>query len=215
MIHYKCFYFNELRVCTYVLWDETRDCVIIDAGCQSESEQQRFVKFIKEQQLKPVKLLCTHAHFDHILGYDFVCKTYNIAGWMHRDELPTFEHSAQYALFFGLQIQQSELPVHFLEEGVPVLFGTSRLEVIHTPGHSAGSVCFYAKAANVLFSGDTLFDKDVGRCDLPGGSAEELLNSIVGKLMVLPDNTAVCPGHGLATDIGSEREANPFIKGIR
>ena len=214
-MQYKCFYFNELRVCTYVVWDETQECVIIDAGCQSENERQRFVKFIKEQQLKPVKLLCTHAHFDHILGYDFVCKTFHIAGWMHRADLPTFKRSAQYALFFGLQIQQAELAASFLEEGVPVLFGTSRLEIIHTPGHSAGSVCFYAKAANVLFSGDTLFNKDIGRSDLPGGSAEELMNSIVTKLMVLPDNTEVCPGHGLATSIGSERSANPFIGGIK
>ncbi len=211
-MQYKCFYFNELRACTYVVWDETRECVIIDAGCQSESEQQRLVKFMEQNQLKPQKLVCTHAHFDHILGYDFACKTFKIAGWLHRADLPMFEHAVQYAKIFGQQMQQPELPSHFLQEGDAVRFGDSHLQVLYTPGHSKGCVCLYAKADKLLFSGDTLFDKSVGRSDLPGGSYEELMNSIITKLLTLPDDVVVLPGHGPATTIGSERRDNPFIK---
>ncbi|MDR3351052.1 MAG: MBL fold metallo-hydrolase [Prevotellaceae bacterium] len=207
----KVFYFNELRVCTYVLWDETKECIIVDPGCESESERQRLRKFIAENELKPVLIVNTHAHFDHVLGNLFVAKTYSIPSAMHEGDAPLLAKVAQQSAMFGLAVAQPPMPGRLLTEEEPVRFGHSQLQALCTPGHSPGGICLYAEDDRFVLSGDTLFQESIGRTDLPGGNYEQLIDSIRNKLMTLPDDVKVFPGHGPATSIGYERRNNPFI----
>jgi glyoxylase-like metal-dependent hydrolase (beta-lactamase superfamily II) len=202
----KVFYFNELRVCTYVLWDETKECIIVDPGCESASEQQRLQKFIAENQLKPVLVVNTHAHFDHVLGNLFVTKTYSVPGTLHEGDAALLARVAQQSAMFGFVVAQPPMPAYFLTEKDPVRFGHSQLQVLHTPGHSPGGICLYAPDDKFVLSGDTLFQGDMGRTDLAGGNYEQLIDSIRTKLMTLPGDVKVYPGHGPATTIGEERQ---------
>jgi glyoxylase-like metal-dependent hydrolase (beta-lactamase superfamily II) len=201
----KVFYFNELRVCTYVLWDETKECIIVDPGCESASEQQRLQKFIAENQLTPVLVVNTHAHFDHVLSNLFVIETYSVPSAIHEDDTQLLAKVAQQSAVFGFVVAQPPMPTYLLTEEEPVRFGHSQLQVLHTPGHSPGSICLYAADDKFVLSGDTLFQEGVGRTDLPGGSYEQLIDSIRTKLMTLPDDVKVFPGHGPATTIGEEK----------
>ena len=207
----KVFYFNELRVCTYVLWDETKECIIVDPGCESASEQQRLQKFITENELKPVMVVNTHAHFDHVLGNLFAVKTYSIPSAIHEGDAPLLAKVAQQSAMFGFVVEQPPVPDRFLTEEAPVRFGHSQLQVLHTPGHSPGGICLYAADDKFVLSGDTLFQESIGRTDLAGGNYEQLIDSIRTKLMTLPDDVKVFPGHGPATSIGEEKRNNPFI----
>ncbi|MDR3134140.1 MAG: MBL fold metallo-hydrolase [Prevotellaceae bacterium] len=207
----KVFYFNELRVCTYVLWDETKECIIVDPGCESANEQQRLQQFITENQLKPVQVVNTHAHFDHVLGNLFVAKTYSIPSAIHEGDVQLLEKAAQQSAMFGFTVKPPPLPDRLLTEEEPVCFGHSQLQVLHTPGHSPGGICLYAADDKFVLSGDTLFQESIGRTDLTGGNYDQLLDSIHTKLMTLPDEVRVFPGHGPATSIGEEKRNNPFI----
>ncbi|MDR2359608.1 MAG: MBL fold metallo-hydrolase [Prevotellaceae bacterium] len=207
----KVFYFNELRVCTYVLWDETKECIIVDPGCESASEQQRLQEFIANNQLKPVMVVNTHAHFDHVLGNLFVVKTYSVPSAVHEGDTQLLARVAQQSAMFGFAVAQPPMPSRLLTEEEPVRFGHSQLQVLHTPGHSPGGICLYAAEDKFLLSGDTLFQESIGRTDLSGGNYEQLINSIRHKLMTLPDDVKVFPGHGPATSIGEEKRNNPFI----
>jgi glyoxylase-like metal-dependent hydrolase (beta-lactamase superfamily II) len=207
----KVFYFNELRVCTYVLWDETKECIIVDPGCESAGEQQRLRKFIEENRLTPVLVVNTHAHFDHVLGNLFVMKTCAVPSAIHAADTSLLAKAAQQAALFGLAAAQPPAATILLTEEEPVRFGHSQLQVLHTPGHTPGGICLYAAGDKFVLSGDTLFRESIGRTDLPGGDYDTLRNSIHTKLMSLPDDVKVLPGHGPATTIGEERRSNPFI----
>ncbi len=211
MINVKTFYFNELRVCTYILWDETRECIIVDAGCESASEQQRIVKFVAENNLKPVLLVNTHAHFDHVMGNLFVIQTYNIPSAIHEADVPMLAKVAQQSAMFGMSVQQPPAASVMLTENEPLRFGNSQLQVLHTPGHTKGCICLYSAADKFVLTGDTLFAESIGRTDLPGGSYDDIIESIHTKLMALPDDVLVLPGHGPSTTIGHERLSNPFM----
>ncbi len=211
MIQIKTFYFNELRVCTYVLWDETNECIIVDPGCETPSEQQRLQKFIAENNLKPVLVVNTHAHFDHVLGNLFVTKTYAVPSAVSEADKQLLAKVAQQSAMFGYSVAQPPAPEVTLTEKEPLRFGHSQLQVLETPGHSPGGVCLYSAADKFVLTGDTLFQESVGRTDLPGGDFDALMNSILTKLMILPDDTNVYPGHGFATTIGDEKRTNPFI----
>lgn len=211
MIQIKTFYFNALRVCTYILWDETRECIIVDPGCESPGEQQRLHKFITENTLKPVLLVNTHAHFDHVMGNLFVQDTFSIPSAIQEDDKPLLERVAQQSSLFGFVVPQPPPPALLLTEKEPVRFGHSQLRVLHTPGHSRGGVCLYAEPDKFVLTGDTLFEGGIGRTDLPGGNYGDLVNSIMTKLAVLPEDVKVYPGHGLPTTIGTEKQNNPYI----
>jgi glyoxylase-like metal-dependent hydrolase (beta-lactamase superfamily II) len=214
MIQVKTFYFNELRECTYVLWDETKACVVVDPGAESERERQRLQAFIAEHQLQPTAILNTHGHFDHVMANAFVARTYGVGSYIHAGDRALLENTTEYGHMFGYQIEQPPAPAGLLTDGQLFSFGQSQLQVLHTPGHSKGGVCFYAPHDKFVLTGDTLFEGNIGRVDLPGGDFDEIMESLSRKLMPLPDDTVVYPGHGPASTIGQERRHNPYIAEI-
>lgn len=211
MLHTNIFVFNEIQENTYVLYDETLECVIIDAGCNNPAEEQRLSDYISQKHLKPVALLNTHGHFDHVLGNAYVSKKYGLSPQMHRADLPILERTETYVASFGLSVEMPPMPTLFLEDGQVIRFGDSEMSVLYTPGHSPGGVCFYSEKDKLLIAGDTLFRGSIGRTDLPGGDYDELISSIHTKLLVLPSDTQVFCGHGPSTAIGIEAATNPFL----
>ncbi len=205
------FTFNPFQENTYVIWDETLDCAIIDPGCYEPNEQLMLQKFITDKQLKPVLLLQTHAHLDHVFGTAFVHRTWNLSPLLHAKETPVYETAEKVGLGYGVPMEALPFARFELNEGKNIAFGNTELEVFFTPGHSPGSVCFYHAASKNLIVGDVLFYGSIGRTDLPGGHYQTLIDSINNKLMPLPDNTVVYSGHGPKTTIGNERMYNPFL----
>jgi len=212
MITVKIFTFNAYSENTYVLYDETSACVIIDPGMYEGFEQNELASFIRQQNLKPVLLLNTHCHLDHVFGNKFVFDTYGLKPKFHIGELPILEAVPGYAPSMGFgHYEVSPLPDEFLTETGVITFGNSKLELIFAPGHSPAHLCFYSKEDHLLIGGDVLFYGSIGRSDLPGGNHQQLIQNISDKLFVLPDETKVYPGHGPVTTIGFEKEHNPFF----
>ncbi|MFM6977044.1 MAG: MBL fold metallo-hydrolase [Sphingobacteriaceae bacterium] len=207
----KSFTCNAYRENAYVLFDHSKECVIIDPGMNSSAEQNELFAFISENKLQPVKLLNTHCHIDHVLGNYFVASTYNLLPEFHAAELDLLHAIPVYAPQMGIQYEVSPLPTKFLTETGTIHFGESELELIFAPGHSPGHLCFYSRADNFLIGGDVLFYQSIGRTDLPGGNHQQLLDSIKHKLFNLPGDCVVHPGHGPATQIDFERQHNPFL----
>ena len=212
MIKVKSFCFNSFEENTYVLSDDTNECIIIDPGCHLVYEETELADYIETNKLKPVRLLNTHCHIDHILGNSFVARKYNLELEINDKELPVLNASGYVSEMYQIQMNPSPVPAKFLIEGDKVRFGNSELDVIFTPGHSPGSISFYSSKDKFVISGDVLFEQSIGRTDLPGGDYETLLESIIVKLLPLGDNTLVFCGHGNSTTIGAERELNPFLR---
>lgn len=207
----KVFYCNELRECCYVAWDETLECVLIDPGFNSRSEFDRIKKFILEKSLKPVKILLTHGHFDHIFGLEDAAKYWNIPVYFNTADIPQMEYGISNAQYFGLTLTPFTGEMIDIKDGDKVTFGNTSLEVLGTPGHTPGGLCFLDRQGGQVFTGDTLFAGSIGRTDFVDGDLEQLLAAIAGKLMVLDTDVKVYPGHGLPTDIGYERMTNPYL----
>jgi hydroxyacylglutathione hydrolase len=212
MVRLEKFVFNELGVNSFIIYDQTKECVVIDPGCNAEEEQQQLAGFITEHNLKPLYIINTHGHFDHIFGNAWAKKTFTCPLVMHLDDMPLIQHADKYAGIFGFTMALPPIPDAFLHDGEIINFGSSVLSVIHVPGHSPGSICLYAKEGGFLIGGDVLFSNSIGRTDLPGGNFQLLIRGIREKLLVLPENTVVWPGHGPKTTIGYEHDANPFLK---
>jgi hydroxyacylglutathione hydrolase len=211
MINIKQFTFNPYQENTYILFDEVGECVIIDPGMYESSEQNEIVAFIKSAGLKPVMLLNTHCHIDHVLGNKFVFDNWGLKPQFHHGELAVLQAVAGYAPQMGIRYELSPEPEHYLEETGSLTFGNSKLDLIFAPGHSPAHLCFYSEADNFLIGGDVLFYNSIGRTDLPGGNHEQLIQSIRENLFVLPDDCKVFPGHGRSTTIGYEKKTNPFL----
>jgi hydroxyacylglutathione hydrolase len=212
MIKIKRYVFNELEVNTLVLYDETRQCIIIDPGCRKEKEQQKLKQFIQDNSLKPVYIVNTHGHFDHIAGNAWAKFEFECPLLINKEDLSLLDQANQIAGIFGIAIEKSPLPDKFLEERELVCFGNSELTVLHVPGHSPGSICLYSAHDGLLICGDVLFNGSIGRTDLMEGGFNLLITGIHEKLMVLPRETIVWPGHGINTTIGAEYDTNPFLK---
>lgn len=208
----KIFSFNPFQVNTYILYDESNRCAIIDAACHGENEEAQLQYFLTENKLKPEILLNTHCHVDHLLGNNFLFETYGLKPQVHKKSLPFIENAQDHGLAFGMQIEPPVMPDTFIEEGQMIPFGNEQLKVIETPGHADGSVCFYHEKQGFLIAGDVLFYQSVGRTDLPTGNYDLLIQSIKNKLLVLPDETVVYCGHGPKTTIGAEKNNNPFLQ---
>lgn len=211
MITIQTFTFNPFQENTYLLFDDTNDCVIIDPGCSNTNERKLLKDFIKKNNLKPVKILNTHCHIDHILGNKFIADTYKLGLEANEKDLKTLAAGRVSAEIFGIDYEESPQPSVFLNEGDVVKFGESALEIVFTPGHSTGSICFYNRDDKFVIGGDVLFFQSIGRTDLPGGNHQLLLESIRTKLFTMPDDFTVYPGHGPSTTIGFEKENNPFL----
>ncbi len=211
MIQHQVFTFNFFSENTYVLWDETREAVVIDPGCSDRFERGELQQFIEKQGLKIVGLLNTHAHIDHVLGNAFVANTYKVGLRLHAADLPWLRAVKSYAANYGVADYEEVLPEQFLNAGETVRFGVSELEVLFVPGHASGHVAFVSRVENLCFSGDVLFRGSIGRTDLPGGNPQTLLHSIRTQLLPLGDAMRVFPGHGPETTLGAERRTNPFL----
>lgn len=211
MISIKKFTFNPLQENTYVLYDETGDCIIVDAGCYFSYEKEELVSFIEESGLNPVKLVNTHCHFDHILGITFCRTKYKVPFYMHQDDEFLIERAVTQGQMFGLPLEPVDPPDGWIEEGDKISFGNSWLEAIHVPGHAPGSLVFYHPGQKFVIAGDVLFKGSIGRTDLPQGSYEQLIDNIKNKLLILPEDTMVYCGHGPETSIGAEKDSNPFL----
>lgn len=213
MLHIKTFEFNMLPVNTYVVWDETKEAVVIDCGCYYEAEKQEFIQFIQENGLSIVRLIDTHLHFDHIFGNPFMWHTFDIKAEAHKADLPWLDQVTERIRAFGIRECDTPVPLGgYLDEGDVIEFGHHSFTIFHVPGHSLGSLCFYCKEENVLFTGDALFRFSIGRTDLGGGGEEMLVGNIREKLLPLPDETKVYPGHGPVTTIGEEKKYNIYIR---
>ena len=207
------FTFNPFQENTFLIWDSTRECVIVDPGCYEKKEEEILLDFIKSNDLHPVKLINTHCHIDHILGNKFTSSKWNLSLNIHKKDLPVLESSMDVAKMYNLHhYQESPHPSNFLEEGEIIRFGDNKLEVLFTPGHSPGHITLFSRKDDFIIGGDVLFNGGIGRTDLPGGDLTTLLQSIKIKLLLLKDSTIVYCGHGASTTIGKERETNPFLQ---
>ncbi|MBP9705730.1 MAG: MBL fold metallo-hydrolase [Chitinophagales bacterium] len=206
------FTFNPFAENTYIIYDDTLQCVIIDPGCYTPEEKKELVAFIEKNKLKPQYVLNTHCHIDHVLGNYFLCDKYNIPLVMHKEEVPVLKAVETYADTMGIVYEKSPDPEQFLDGGDTFSFGNTTFEILYTPGHSPASICFYNKREGYIISGDVLFLDSIGRYDLPGGNLNTLMQSINTQLMTLDDIVNVYPGHGPETTVGRERKFNPFLR---
>ena len=211
MLNIKILPFNPFQVNTYIIYDETGECIIIDAACYEPYEEEQLAGFIEGNNLKPVALLTTHGHIDHILGNNYIAQKFKITPQIHPDGKFFIENAHVYGETFGFIVKKQVLPKNYLKEGQIIEFGNQSFTVLETPGHANGSVCFYHDKEKFVITGDVLFQNSIGRTDLPTGDYHTLIKSIKVKLMTLSDDVKVYPGHGPATSIGAERMANPYI----
>jgi len=208
----KSFTFNPFEENTYVIYDNSNKCIIIDPGCYTEDEKKTLRNFIDNEKLEPVKLINTHCHIDHILGNKFVHEQWGVELYMHRKDATLLKNSEDIAKMYGFRdyvIYSSQK--HFLNEGDRFTFGESHLEILFTPGHSPGHICLYSEDNNIIISGDLIFYKSIGRTDLAGGDYNTLIKSIKNKIYPLSNETQILCGHGPSTNLGYEKEHNPFL----
>ena len=209
----KSFAFNPFQENTFVVYDETKECIIIDPGCYTEKERTELRRFITSEELKPVKLINTHCHIDHVLGNKFVSELWDLELYMHIEDLPLLENAGNIGKMYGLEdYEGSPYPKHFLAQDDTLTFGESSFKILFTPGHAPGHICLYSKDNNLLIAGDVLFQGSIGRTDLPGGDHSTLINSIITQLFPLSNETQVFCGHGPSTNLGYEKEHNPFLQ---
>ncbi|MBS7565842.1 MBL fold metallo-hydrolase [Mucilaginibacter sp. Bleaf8] len=211
MAKIKAFPNNPYQENTYLLYDDSGECAIIDPGMYTGAEQDAVVNFIKSNDLKPVLLLNTHCHIDHVLGNKFVFDQYGLKPQFHEGEMVVLQAMPAWAQQSGIRYELSPLPDTYLPETGTVSFGNTTLQLIFAPGHSPAHLCFYSEADQLLVGGDVLFRNSIGRTDLPGGNHTQLLSNIREKLFTLPDDVVVYPGHGPETTIGFEKATNPFF----
>ena len=202
---------NPYQENTYILYDNSGQCAIIDPGMYTAPEQDVVVNFIKTNNLTPILLLNTHCHIDHVLGNRFVFDQYGLKPQYHIGEQEIMDAVPAYAPSMGFRYELSPLPEVYLPESGEIHFGNTTLQLVFAPGHSPAHLCFYNAADNILIGGDVLFRGSIGRTDLPGGDFDTLIHSIEQKLFTLPDDCIVYPGHGPQTTIGYEKLNNPFL----
>ncbi len=211
-IQVQAFTFNAFQENTFIISDASNNCVIIDPGCFDREEQDLLMEYIASNNLKPLALLNTHAHIDHVLGNAFVQKQFGLDYYLHPADLVALKSVENYAHVYGFEgYLPSPEPSHELVGGETLRFGAMELEVLFTPGHSPGHVVFYNRANSFVINGDVLFNGSFGRVDLPGGDLETLKKSIFETMFALPDDTTIYCGHGPSTTIGQEKKFNYIL----
>ena len=229
MIHIEDFTFNAFQTRCCAVWDSEGSCAFVDPGCSSAAELSKLTDLVSSQGLKPVCIMLTHAHFDHIYGVTALSEHYGgLPVYMHPEEAYTIEKTNPYVCkAFGLPLPdvsfaqpllngtteptESEQTLRSVSDGDIIEVGDLKFRVMETPGHSRGGVCFYEEAEEILFSGDTLFAGAIGRTDHPGGDYDQLMKSILEKVVTLEGKVRVIPGHGPCSDIATEGMTNPFL----
>ena len=210
MTKVRTFTFSSYQTNSYIAYSE-REAVLVDASASEPHEREMIEAFIQAEGLEVRHLLLTHAHVDHVFGCAHFARTYNKSWTAHRDSVNLMRFAKAQAALFGTRVKQPPTPSIFVQEGDVVSFGLARWEVLYTPGHAPGSICFYDREAGFVMAGDVLFRESIGRYDLPGGNLPTLMESIHQKLLPLPVDTVVYSGHGPPTTIGHERMYNPFL----
>jgi hydroxyacylglutathione hydrolase len=205
------FVFSPIQVNTYVLADKNGECAIIDCGCYDRNEFGKLVDLLDSTKLKPVMLLNTHCHLDHIFGNRFIYEKYKLRPFSNQLEEPNRKNAVNHALIFGLSMDVPPEPEGFISDKQEIIFGDTILLALHVPGHTSGSIAFYSEKDSCVFTGDALFAGSIGRSDLPGGNFETLIKSIKNQLLTLPELTIVYSGHGSETTIGKEIKTNQFL----
>ena len=208
----KTFYFNDLRTCCYILYDETGECAIIDPGCYKDSEKDRIIKFIGENNLTPKMILQTHGHFDHVMGNSFVAERWGIPTYITAEDIPQMRRARSYSAFYGYEFDEPSDNIVEIKDGDVIKVGKMELKVLASPGHTPGGVMFYNEKDKYVFVGDTIFKGSVGRSDLPGGDYDALMNSIKVNILPMPTDVVIYPGHGPVTDVAEELMKNPFLE---
>jgi glyoxylase-like metal-dependent hydrolase (beta-lactamase superfamily II) len=213
MLTVTSFTFSPVQENTYVVNNETGDCCIVDPGCYFGNERNELKEFIQTSGLTPKYLLNTHCHLDHVFGNKFIHETWGLPLHLHEKEQPVLEYAPTFGISWELPFDNYKGDLIFLREGDTIPLGNDALQVLFTPGHSPGHICFYCQAQQFVIGGDVLFRQSIGRDDLPGGNFDTLIASIRNQLFVLPDETVVFPGHGPQTTIGYEKVHNPYLQG--
>lgn len=199
----------------YLVWDETtREAALIDCGAFRDEEKRAISDYIRDNNLTLTHLFNTHAHFDHLFGAEYIYREYGVGVELSEAERETYAAARKQMIsLLRVDLPLETPPVaRYFNEGDTLTVGSVSLTVIATPGHTPGGVCFYAEKEGVLFSGDSLFHRQIGRCDFPGGSEASLIQSLRAKVLALPDEVQVLPGHGEPTTVGEERALNAYLQ---
>jgi len=210
MISVKTFVFNPFAENTYILYDDSKECAIVDPGCYGPEEENELVAFIENEGLEPVLLLNTHCHIDHVLGNKFVKEQFNLPLQIPEYDKTTYDAVPTYAGVYGFPHYQHVAEDLLIKEDDKIKFGNAIFEAVFVPGHTKGHLAFVSTKDNICLAGDVLFEGSIGRTDLPGGDFDTLIKSIQTKLFSYPDEMVVYPGHGSTTTIGFEKKSNPF-----
>ncbi|PIF05384.1 MAG: MBL fold hydrolase [Draconibacterium sp.] len=211
MIRIDKFVVNQLGENSLVVSDESGECIFIDPGFYFNEEKEEISTYISENKLRPVKIVNTHCHFDHVMGVEYIRRKYQIPFVIYPDDEFLLQSAVSQGDMFGLKIEPLSPPDAYLSDKEEVTFGNTKMKVFHVPGHSPGHVVFYHEKSENLIAGDVLFNGSIGRTDLPGGNYNQLVSGIKEKLLVLPAKTRVYCGHGPETTIGFEKNNNPFL----
>lgn len=212
MIRVQKFVFNPFQENSFLLFDETGECILADMGSYTVEEKKEILYFVENNRLNPVMIVNTHCHVDHLLGNSFFKNKFKVKTVAHAADGFLIGNAVEHGNVFGLEVEAPPPADESIEDGSLISFGSSSLSVLHVPGHSPGSVALYSRDDGFVIVGDVLFKGSIGRTDLPGGDFDTLINSIKSKLMVLPAETIVYCGHGPETTIGEEKETNPYIR---
>jgi hydroxyacylglutathione hydrolase len=210
MMEIKQFEFNAFAENTYILYDKSGECIIVDPGCYEDNEKDQLVRFIDTNELNVVALINTHCHIDHVLGNHYVKQKFGVDLYIHEADNPTLKACEVVAPIYGFNNYEPTEADKFLKEGETVKFGHSELKVLFVPGHAPGHIALVNEEDKVCINGDVLFQGSIGRTDLPGGNFDTLISSIKNKMFELPNDTTVYCGHGPSTSIGFEKQHNPF-----
>ncbi len=211
MLKIKSFTFNPYQENTYLIFDDSKEAVVVDPGNYEAYENELISNFIDENKLQLKKIILTHCHIDHCLGNKYLNEKYGAELLIPFDDSDLYKNVENIATLFGFANYSHLDENKYLKEKDKIEFGNIKLDVLFLPGHSPGHLAFYYKNDNVCFSGDVLFYNSIGRTDLPGGDHDTLINSIKNKLFLLNPNTIIYPGHGQKTILKNEMKDNPFL----
>jgi len=210
----KQFTFNHFEVNCYVVVDEaTRQCAIVDPASEASFEDAQLTQYIADKHLVPTLVLLTHAHVDHIAGLRQVCEHYKLPVTMHAEGRKLLKQAEAYGSIMGFAVDNmGDLKVSTIEDGEVLKMGETEIECRYVPGHCQGSMCFVLPADNAVLTGDALFHFSIGRTDLPGGDYPTLISKLKERVLTLPDEYTVFPGHGIASRIDKEKKYNSFLQ---